>query len=110
MSRADRTIDPRVIVEKWDRMSQLYASIERGQTIASVALKRLVACTAKNRFYRANRDLGRLIKTEFLLGYLSEPPLRARIRRGLLKVDWQAREISRLCGAAVRRRPPSTSA
>ena len=54
---------------------------------ASVALKRLVACSAKNRFYRANRDLGRVFKTEFLLSYLSEPQLRARIRRGLLKVE-----------------------
>jgi TnpA family transposase len=87
VSRADRTIDPRVIVEQWDRMGQFYASLERGHTTASVALKRLVGCTAKNRFYRANRDLGRLIKTEFLLGYLSEPQLRSRIRRGLLKVD-----------------------
>ena len=56
-------------------------------TTASVALKRLVACSAKNRFYRANRDLGRVFKTEFLLSYLSEPQLRARIRRGLLKVE-----------------------
>lgn len=45
------------------------------------------ACTAKNRFYRANRDLGRVFKTEFLLTYLSEPRWRARIRRGLLKVE-----------------------
>ncbi len=41
----------------------------------------------KFRFYRANRDLGRVFKTEFLLGYLSEPQLRSRIRRGLLKVE-----------------------
>ena len=34
-----------------------------------------------------NRDLGRVFKTEFLLSYLSEPQLRARIRRGLLKVE-----------------------
>ena len=32
-------------------------------------------------------DLGRILKTEFLLSYLSEPRLRARIRRGLLKVE-----------------------
>ena len=51
------------------------------------ALKRLASCTAKNRFYRANRDLGRVFKTEFLLSYLSEPPLRSRIRKGLLKVE-----------------------
>src|SRR5512135_3303379 len=52
-----------------------------------VILKRLASCTAKNRFYRANRDLGRVFKTEFLLSYLSEPQLRSRIRRGLLKVE-----------------------
>ena len=50
-------------------------------------MQRLVACPAKNRFYRANRDLGRVFKTEFLLSYLSEPQLRSRIRRGLLKVE-----------------------
>jgi TnpA family transposase len=87
VGRADRTIDPQVIAEQWDRMGQFYASLESGHTTASVALKRLASCTAKNRFYRANRDLGRMFKTEFLLGYLSEPQLRARIRRGLLKVE-----------------------
>lgn len=87
VGRADRTIDPQVIVEQWDRMGQFYASLERGHTTASVALKRLASCTAKNRFYRANRDLGRVFKTEFLLSYLSEPQLRSRIRRGLLKVE-----------------------
>jgi TnpA family transposase len=87
VGRADRTIDPQVIVEQWDRIGQFYASLERGHTTASVALKRLASCTAKNRFYRANRDLGRVFKTEFLLSYLSEPQLRSRIRRGLLKVE-----------------------
>jgi len=87
VGRADRTIDHRVIAEQWDRMGQFYASLESGHTTASVALKRLASCTAKNRFYRANRDLGRVFKTEFLLSYLSEPPLRSRIRRGLLKVE-----------------------
>ena len=75
VSRADRTIDPQVIAEQWDRMGQFYASLESGHTTASVALKRLASCTAKNRFYRANRDLGRVFKTEFLLSYLSEPPV-----------------------------------
>jgi TnpA family transposase len=87
VGRADRIIDAQVIAEQWDRMGPFYASLERGHTTASVALKRLVSCSAKNRFYRANRDLGRIFKTEFLLSYLSEPQLRARIRRGLLKVD-----------------------
>jgi TnpA family transposase len=87
VGRADRTIDPQTVVDHWDRMGQFYASLESGHTTASVALQRLVSCTAKNHFYRANRDLGRIFKTEFLLSYLSEPKLRARIRRGLLKVE-----------------------
>jgi Tn3 transposase DDE domain len=36
---------------------------------------------------KANRDLGRIFKTEFILHYLSEPQLRRRIRHGLLKVE-----------------------
>ncbi len=87
VDRADRTINPEEFVEHWDRMGQFYASLECGHTTASVALQRLVACNAKNQFYRANRDFGRVFKTEFILSYLSEPPLRARIRRGLLKVE-----------------------
>jgi TnpA family transposase len=87
VGRSDHTIDPSGVAEQWDRMGQFYASLESGHTTASVALQRLVACNAKNHFYRANRDLGRIFKTEFLLSYMSEPRLRARIRRGLLKVE-----------------------
>jgi hypothetical protein len=39
-------------------MGQLYASLKTGHVTASVALERLVAFSAKNRFYRANRELG----------------------------------------------------
>ena len=87
VSRADQTIDTEQIAEQWDRIGQLYASLKSGHVTASVALKRLVGFSAKNRFYRANRDLGRIFKTEFILQYLSEPELRRRIRRGLLKVE-----------------------
>ena len=38
-----------------------------------------------DRFYRATREFGRVFKTEFILDYLSQPALRTRIRRGLLK-------------------------
>jgi hypothetical protein len=83
----DTSNDTDQIAEQWDRMGQLYASLKTGHVTASVALKRLVGFSAKNRFYRANRDLGRIFKTEFILQYLSEPELRSRIRRGLLKVE-----------------------
>ena len=92
VARADRTIDTEAIQEQWKRMGEFYSSLASGHTTASVALKRLVACPAKNRFYRANRDLGRVFKTEFLLSCLSEPQLRARIRRGAA----EGRAVARL--------------
>ncbi|MBI1924238.1 Tn3 family transposase [Candidatus Poribacteria bacterium] len=87
VSRRDRHIKGDPIVEPWDRMGQFYATLKSGHTTASVALKRLNSMSRKNRFYLANRELGRIFKTEFILDYMSQPPLRCQIRRGLLKGD-----------------------
>ena len=69
---ADRKIDTRGIADQWDRLGHVYASLESGHTTASVALRRLAGFSAKNGFYRANRDLGRILNTEFILQYMSE--------------------------------------
>lgn len=82
---SDRAINLRLIQDHWDRMGHFYASLESGHTTASVALKRLAGFSKKNLFYRANRELGRIFKTEFILQYMSQSPLRRRVRRGLLK-------------------------
>jgi len=47
-------------------MGQFYASLQSGHTTASIALKRLNSMSQKNEFYRANRELGRIFKTEFI--------------------------------------------
>jgi len=75
------------VVDQWDRMGQFYATLKSGQTTASVALKRLNSMSKSNQFYRANRELGRILKTEFILQYMSQPSMRRQVRRGLLKVD-----------------------
>jgi len=90
----NRTIHLDWIEDQWDRMGQFYASLEAGHTTASVALKRLNSCSSKNQFYRANRELGRVFKTEFILRYNSDASLRRRIQRGLLKGE-QLHELAR---------------
>jgi TnpA family transposase len=85
IGRADRTIHMDWIVNQWDRMGQFYASLECGHVTASTAMKRLNGFTGKNHFYRANRELGRIFKTDHLLHYMSNRALRSRTRRGLLK-------------------------
>lgn len=85
VSRWDRTIHLDWICAQWDRMGQFYASLENGHTTASTALKRLAGYSGKNHFYRANRELGRVFKTEYILEFMSNPLQRQRVRRGLLK-------------------------
>jgi hypothetical protein len=66
-------------------MGQFFASFAAGHTTASIALKRLLACGPRNHFYRAVRELGRVYKPLFILEFLTDPALRRRMRRGLLK-------------------------
>jgi TnpA family transposase len=83
--RSDRMIHLDWIEDHWDRMGHFYASLECGHTTASTAMKRLNGFTGKNHFYRANRELGRIFKTEYILKYMSDKALRQKVRKGLLK-------------------------
>ena len=87
LQRGRRAVNFHLIVEQWDRIGQFYAAFPAGHATASAALQRLNRFQASNRFYAANRELGRALKTEFVLQYMSEPQLRAKVRRGLLKVE-----------------------
>lgn len=75
------------ITDQWDKMGQFYFSLESGHSTASTALKRLSGYTGKNHFYRANRELGRVFKTEHILRIMSDPLARQQTRRGLLKSE-----------------------
>ena len=44
-------------------------------------MKRLNCFSGKNHFYRANRDLGRIFKTEYILKYMSDKNLRQRKKK-----------------------------
>lgn len=83
--RSDRTIHMDWIEDQWDRMGHFYASLESGHVTASTAMKRLNGFSGKNHFFKANRELGRIFKTEHILRYMSDKTLRQKIRRGLLK-------------------------
>ena len=85
LRRGPRSVNFRLIAEQWERIGQFYAAFPAGHATASAALQRLNRFQASNRFYAANREFGRALKTEFLLQYMSEPQLRAKVRRGLLK-------------------------
>ncbi|MBE0524916.1 MAG: Tn3 family transposase [Methanosarcinales archaeon] len=103
VNRSDRTIHINWICDQWDRLGHFYASLESGHVTASTAMKRLNGYTVKNHFYRANRELGRIIKTEYILQYMSDKSLRQRTRRGLLKGE-QIHALARDLNYGKRRR------
>ncbi len=79
----NHTIKMKPIIDQWDRMAQFYASLSTGHVTASIALKRLSSSTTKNHFYQANVQLGRILKTEHILHWMSDPLKRKRTRKGL---------------------------
>ena len=94
VSGKDRLIHREWIEEQWDRMGHFYASLASGHTTASTALKRLTGFSPKNHFYRANREVGRIFKTENIVYSMCNPLLRQNRRRGLLKGE-QIHQLAR---------------
>ena len=94
VSGKDKLIHLDWVEEQWDTMGHFYASLANGHTTASAALKRLAGFSPRNLFYRANRELGRIFKTENILIYMSDPLLRQNRRRGLLKGE-QLHQLAR---------------
>lgn len=90
----EHQIDMDCIEEQYDRMGQFYASMQLGYSTASTAMRRLASFSEKNNFYKANREFGRIIKTENILQHMVDPVLRERRRRGLLKTE-QLHQLSR---------------
>lgn len=94
LKSAKHTIKMSCITDQWDRMGQFYASLASGHVTASTALRRLSGFTEKNIFYKANVELGRVLKTEHILYWMSDPAKRKRTRKGLLKVE-QIHQLAR---------------
>ena len=82
LERGRRSVDVRLIAQQWERIGQLCDALPAGDASASAALRRLNRFQSSNRFCAANRELGRVMKTGLLLQRMSEPQLRASVRRG----------------------------
>ena len=81
------TINWQRILTHWQDMMQVALSIQAGKVLPSTLLKKLGVYSRKNRLYQAFRELGRVLRTIFLLQYISHPPLRRQIRGETTKVE-----------------------
>ncbi len=72
-------IDWKLIETHWRDLTQVTLSIRAGKISSVILLRKLGNESRKNRFYQAFRELGRVVRTVFLLQYLSDPEMRKRI-------------------------------
>ena len=81
------TVNWQLIEDNWQDMMQLILSIQHGKVSAKLVLKRLGTRSKKNHLYRAFRELGRVLRTIFLLEYISDVKLRETITAETNKVE-----------------------
>ncbi len=80
-------IDWRLIETHWKDLFQVVVSIKMGKILPSTLLRKLSSNSKKNRLYQAFQELGRGIRTIFLLQYISDMKLREQITASTNKVE-----------------------
>jgi TnpA family transposase len=76
-----------LIETHWPDLLRVVLSIKAGTVLPSTLLRKLGSYSRKNRLYQAFRELGRVVRTVFLLRYISDRPLRGQITATTNKVE-----------------------
>jgi len=75
------------IEKHWKDIMQVALSVHAGKVIPSMLLRRLGVKSKKNKLYKAFRALGQVIRTIFLLKYISDPDMQRHIQASTTKVE-----------------------
>ena len=82
-----RPITQKIIKESWDDVLRFMVTIKLKETSASTLFKRLSSYAKDHPLYKAIKEFGRIIKSQFILTYIDELSLRQRIEKQLNKVE-----------------------
>ncbi|MBA3438385.1 MAG: Tn3 family transposase [Pyrinomonadaceae bacterium] len=81
------TVDWKLIGDHLDEMLRVAVSIKAGKLLPSTILRRLGSYSRHNRLYQAFRELGLVVRTEFLLNFISDLDLRRLIQAAMNKSE-----------------------
>lgn len=81
------TVDWQLIETHWKDLMRVVLSITAGKISSATLLRKLGNYSRKNRLYQAFRELGRVIRTIFLLRYISDLGMREKITASTNKVE-----------------------
>ena len=82
-----RKINEEIIKESWDDILKFIVTIKEKKTTATQLFKRLTSYSKHYKLYTALKELGKIMKTDFLLNYIDDVKLRQRIEKQLNKVE-----------------------
>ena len=81
------TVDWKLIETHWRDIMRVVVSIRSGRVLPSTLLLKLGNYSRKNRLYRAFREVGRAVRTAFLLRFLANQDLRRQITAATNKAE-----------------------
>ena len=80
-------IDTEVIIEYWDDILRLIATLKLKEVTASELFRRLNSYSKQHTLYRALKAFGKILKSLFILHYIDDVTLRQAIERQLNKIE-----------------------
>lgn len=83
----DAMVNENLIESQWEDMLRLMISLKLKQVTTWQVLKRLSAYTRQHPLYRALKEFGRLVKTDFILRYYDDLALRQSIEKQLSRIE-----------------------
>lgn len=80
-------IDWDLIESNWEVYGRLIVAIRTGRVTASALLTGFNSYSRRNTLYRALQELGRVVRTIYLLGWINDDDLRGQVTRTTNKVE-----------------------
>ena len=84
-----KSVNLNLIAEQWDAMIRVAVSLKNKTAPAHIIVQRLMSSSPSDRLSQAFTHLGRIIKTQYIIRYISDPELRRNVRIQLNKGEYR---------------------
>jgi len=78
-----------IVEEQWDAMIRVTTSLKKRTAPAHIIVQRLTNSFPSDRLSKAFTNLGRIIKTEYILRYLTDTELRKKVQMQLNRGEYR---------------------